>query len=225
MQAAIRHRVFNSLYLVIFIAGIGFFCLSFYLLGILPGRELQQQIDLQMPPDMADYTPQQLRGRAIYSGEGCGYCHTQQVRFVAEDVARWGAPTQAWETRFDYPQLWGTRRIGPDLARESGVRSNDWQLAQLFNPRFVVPGSVMPGYPWLFDDDVRKPTGDGLALVAYLQVLGRPPKISGYDHRPTPAAPAMQGHVEAMTAAQLVPRQYAIAAQPRLDRPVPRFEL
>lgn len=225
MQAATKHSVFNSIYLVIFIAGIGFFGLSFYLLGILPGRELQKEIDLQAPADMAGYTAQEERGRAIYSREGCGYCHTQQVRFVAQDVARWGAPTQAWETRFDYPQLWGTRRIGPDLARESGVRSNDWQLTHLFNPRFVVADSVMPGYPWLFEGDARKPTADGLSLVAYLQALGRPRHVSGYDDAPAPASATLRGHESAMTSSGLGARRQAIAAQARLDGPVPSFAL
>jgi cbb3-type cytochrome oxidase cytochrome c subunit len=51
----------------------------------------------------------------------------------------------------DYPQLWGTRRIGPDLAREAGVRSDDWQLTHLYNPRLVVRDSVIPAYPYMFN--------------------------------------------------------------------------
>lgn len=226
MKTANRHRVFNSVYLVIFVAGIGFFALSFYLLGILPGQELQKEIDARAPADMADYTAQEERGRTVYGREGCGYCHTQQVRFVAEDVARWGAPTQAWETRFDYPQLWGTRRIGPDLARESGVRSNDWQLTHLFNPRFVVGDSVMPGYPWLFDGDAAKPTADAVSLVAYLQALGRPRIVSGYDDETAPApSPMAAGHADSMDTSTLAARRQAISAQARLDAAVPQFSL
>lgn len=226
MKTANRHRVFNSIYLVIFIAGIGFFALSFYLLGILPGQALQKEIDARAPADMADYTAQEERGRSVYGREGCGYCHTQQVRFVAEDVARWGAPTQAWETRFDYPQLWGTRRIGPDLARESGVRSNDWQLTHLYNPRLVIGDSVMPGYPWLFDGDAAKPTADALSLVAYLQALGRPRIISGYDDETTPApAPMATGPAGSMHESTLAARRQAISAQARLDSAVPQFAL
>ena len=59
-------------------------------------------------------------------------------------VALW-SPTEAWETQGEFPQMWGTRRIGPDLARESGKRPADWQLAHLYNPRYVVPDSMMPG--------------------------------------------------------------------------------
>ena len=66
-------------------------------------------------------TASERRGRAVYAREGCAYCHTQQVRYLHQDMQRFGAPTLAWETHADMPHLWGTRRIGPDLARESGV--------------------------------------------------------------------------------------------------------
>ena len=39
---------------------------------------------------------------------------------------------------------------GPDLARVGGKYSDDWHRDHLQNPRSVVPGSIMPGYPWLF---------------------------------------------------------------------------
>ncbi len=62
-------------------------------------------------------------------------------------MLRFGAPTLAWETRLDYPHLWGTRRIGPDLARQGGTHTQDWHFAHLFAPRAIVPDSVMPAYP------------------------------------------------------------------------------
>ena len=70
--------------------------------------------------------------------------------------------------------MWGTRRIGPDLARETGRRREDWQLVHLFNPRYVVPDSMMPSYPWMFDGDADHPSGQAIDLIAYLQSLGRP---------------------------------------------------
>jgi cytochrome c oxidase cbb3-type subunit 2 len=52
---------------------------------------------------------------------------------------------------YDYPHLLGTSRTGPDLfnigARQPSV---DWQLAHLYQPRAVTPGSVMPAFPYLF---------------------------------------------------------------------------
>lgn len=158
---------------ILFIAGIGFFVLSIVVLGVLPGQRLEQQVQDNAPEDTPDYTAAEQRGRQVYAREGCAYCHTEQVRHLDSDVERWGAPTMPWETRYDRPQLWGTRRIGPDLAREAGVRSDDWQLVHLHNPRDTVPESIMPSYPWLFKGSADKPTQEARDLVAYLQTLGK----------------------------------------------------
>src|SRR5258707_1114740 len=107
------------------------------------------------------------RGRLIYGREGCAYCHTQQIRRTLADIARFGAPTAAWETQYDYPQLWGTRRIGPDLAREAGVRSDDWQFTHLYNPRLVVRDSVMPAYPYMFNGNASQPNQEARDLLVY----------------------------------------------------------
>jgi mono/diheme cytochrome c family protein len=88
-------------------------------------------------------------------------------------------PSQAWETENEFPQLWGTRRIGPDLARESGKRTRDWHLTHLWNPRWVVPESNMPPHPWLFDGSPLQPTSEALDLVAYLDSLGRDARLAG----------------------------------------------
>jgi cbb3-type cytochrome oxidase cytochrome c subunit len=69
------------------------------------------------------------------------------------------------------PHLFGTRRVGPDLIRQAGVHSNDWHAAHLYAPRSIAPYSVMPSYPWFFDDD-KRPNERGLALITYLQWLG-----------------------------------------------------
>jgi mono/diheme cytochrome c family protein len=91
--------------------------------------------------------------------------------------------------------MWGTRRIGPDLARECGRKSRDWHLAHLWNPRHVVPGSVMPGYPWLFDAAPTRPTADALALVDYLESLGRDARLAGMVG-PTPLPGDEQRQIE-----------------------------
>jgi mono/diheme cytochrome c family protein len=77
--------------------------------------------------------------------------------------------------------MWGTRRIGPDLSREGGVRSADWQYAHLYSPRALVPDTVMPAYPWLFDGAVNRPRQDARDLVAYLESLGRPRELAGAE--------------------------------------------
>lgn len=160
-------------YIVAGIAGLAFFGLSVALLGVWPERVLAAQTAAMSPQNALGLTSAEERGRAIYAREGCAYCHTQQIRYTAADIARFGAPTLAWETRFDRPHLWGTRRIGPDLARAGGTRTIDWHYAHLFAPRTVVPLSIMPSYAALFDDSPNRPRQEARDLVAYLETLGR----------------------------------------------------
>src|SRR6266481_2485900 len=133
-------------HVIAFGAGVGFFALSFLVLAILPGKELADEIKRVAHVTMLTLTASEQRGRVIYGREGCAYCHTEQIRSLAADVRRFGAPTEAWETKYDYPQLWGTRRIGPDLSREFNLHPGDWQLTHLYDPRLVVRDSVMPPY-------------------------------------------------------------------------------
>jgi cbb3-type cytochrome oxidase cytochrome c subunit/mono/diheme cytochrome c family protein len=170
----------NMAYLSASIAGIVFFIVSFGLLAILPGLAIEKEIKRTQPKTMLALSPSEERGRHIYARDGCAYCHTQQIRVVPNDVQRFGAPTRAWETIYEYPQLWGTRRIGPDLARESQVRTDDWQLTHLYNPRLVVKDSVMPPFPWLFNGSASKPSQEAIDLLAYLKSLGRERQLAGY---------------------------------------------
>src|SRR6201998_3174819 len=174
---------FSYVHALIFGAGVGFFALSFLVLAILPGKELADEIKQVAPVTMAALTASDQSGRIIYGREGCAYCHTQQVRSLAADVRRFGAPTEAWETKYDYPQLWGTRRIGPDLSREFNLHPRDWQLTHLYNPRLVVRDSVMPPYPWLFSGSANQPTQEALDLLAYLESLGRARQLSGFEQQ------------------------------------------
>ena len=174
---------------IAFVAGVGFFAFSFLVLAIIPGKQLEDDIRRVAPVTMQKLTASEQRGRVIYGREGCAYCHTQQVRSLAADVRRFGAPTEAWETKYDYPHLWGTRRIGPDLSREFNLRSNDWQLTHLYNPRLVFRDSVMPGYPWLFKGNPNQPKQEALDVLAYLQTLGRARQLSGLDEQELAADP------------------------------------
>lgn len=166
-------RFLRTSYLVASLGSVGFFAMSVLLLGVWPGRVLEHQIRATEPSHPLPLTASETRGRAVYAREGCGYCHTQQIRYLSTDVSRFGAATLAWETIFDYPQLWGTRRIGPDLSREAQARSSDWQLAHLYAPRHIVRDSVMPAYPWLFDGAPDRPRQAARDLLAYLDTLGR----------------------------------------------------
>ena len=203
-SAAAPVRWLNSVYAVASVGGLGFFALSFVVLGVIPARELQAEIARTIPREVRPPTAAEQRGRLIYGRDGCAYCHTQQIRTTLADVARFGAPTAAWETQYDYPQLWGTRRIGPDLAREAGVRSDDWQLTHLYNPRLVVRDSVMPAYGYMFKGSASQPDQEALDLLAYLRSLGWNGKLAGIDQAAIVsgghAIPGMPGHEAAAVA-------------------------
>jgi len=166
-------RALGMSYVVASVAGVAFFAMSVSLLGVLPRQVLELQTAAMAPQNPLPLTASEQRGRSVYAREGCGYCHTQQVRYTAADMARFGAPTLAWEGRFDYPHLLGTRRIGPDLARAGGTHKEDWHLLHLYSPRAVVPTSIMPAYPELFDGAADRPKQEARDLLAYIETLGR----------------------------------------------------
>jgi cbb3-type cytochrome oxidase cytochrome c subunit/mono/diheme cytochrome c family protein len=172
-------RAVRKAYLVASVAGVLFFAMSVALLGVWPRQVIDAQTTAMSPAHPIGMSDSALRGRAIYSREGCAYCHTQQIRYLHTDMTRFGAPTLAWETRFDYPHLWGTRRIGPDLSRAAGTRSADWHFAHLYAPRSVVSRSVMPAYPALFDGAADRPRQEARDLLAYLESLGRARELAG----------------------------------------------
>jgi len=93
-------------------------------------------------------------GRDLYIAEACWHCHSQFVRPVANEEQRFGPVRTAahYDTALDRPVMWGTRRVGPDLTNEGGLRPNDWHVAHLHDPRSTSPGSVMPGYTWYFHE-------------------------------------------------------------------------
>ncbi len=94
-------------------------------------------------------TPLELTGQQIYMRENCSSCHSQQIRPLRDEVERYGHYSLAAESMYDHPFLWGSKRIGPDLARVGGKYSDEWQAAHLSNPRDVVPESIMPTYSFM----------------------------------------------------------------------------
>jgi len=134
------------------------------------------------------------RGHDIYVAEGCWHCHSQFVRPVSNESLRYGpvANTQEYQNELQRPVLFGTRRVGPDLSREGGRRSNDWHAVHFHNPPLLSPYSPMPRYTWFFDDDdPAKPNGRGLAIIAYVQWLGSWLESYPYyeDYEPLPELP------------------------------------
>jgi cbb3-type cytochrome oxidase cytochrome c subunit len=156
------HRIF-------FVAGVGLFLFAYILMGIGPWTTLR---GLKPPAGVGSYSDIEKQGRNIYIREGCWHCHTQFVRPVRGESELYGAVSEAREYIYDIPHLFGTRRTGPDLSRVGGKYDDNWHYFHTLNPGSVVSGSIMPPYPWLFDND-GKPTEEGVALVAYLQRLGK----------------------------------------------------
>ena len=113
-------------------------------------------------------------GRDVYVAEGCWHCHSQFVRPVSNESKRYGpvARTEEYQNELQRPVLFGTRRVGPDLSRESGRRTSDWHAVHFFDPPLLSPKSPMPRYTWFFDGEAGKPNRRGIAIMAYVQWLG-----------------------------------------------------
>lgn len=143
------------------VAAIGYLALTL-VIGILPAFEVQKTRAL---PDTPVPTSDEALGRRIYMAEGCGYCHTQFVRDLDLDKP-FGRGSVAADYANEQPPMLGTQRTGPDLANV-GVRqpSEVWNLIHLYDPRAVVPDSVMPAYPWYFQVKTEAETSDVVVPV------------------------------------------------------------
>jgi cytochrome c oxidase cbb3-type subunit I/II len=72
------------------------------------------------------YRALELQGRDIYLREGCYVCHSQMIRPFRFETARYGEASTLDDSRYDHPFQWGSKRTGPDLAREGGKYPNLW---------------------------------------------------------------------------------------------------
>ncbi len=82
-----------------------------------------------------------VKGQEVYYQEGCQYCHSQNLRSLNWEVARFaqsGAEQpygyfplpEMMEYNFEMPSLRGSSRLGPDLSRVAG-RFDEAQLTSL----------------------------------------------------------------------------------------------
>lgn len=153
-------------YRVIFAGAVVTAVFAFLVLAYLPHRQLAGVV----PQDaLRRYTESELAGRRVYLSLGCMYCHSQQVRdapFGTDQARGWGRASYPADYRYDRPPLLGTMRTGPDLLNIA-VRqpSRDWHYVHLYQPRAVVPGSVMPSFPFLFEAKERAEIGDELVRL------------------------------------------------------------
>ena len=96
------------------------------------------------------YSTLELAGRHVYIKNSCNACHSQLIRPFKSETDRYGHYSLSGEYAYDRPFLWGSKRTGPDLMRVGNYRTTDWHENHMKNPVAVVPGSIMPAYPWLF---------------------------------------------------------------------------
>lgn len=128
------------------------------------------------------YTPLELHGRDIYQREGCSNCHSQMVRPFRSEVQRYdpkgGEYSKAGEYVYDHPFLWGSKRTGPDLHRLGGKYADSWHYRHMLAPSEVSNGSIMPAYPWLFEQQIDK--GKTAGIIKAMRTLGVPYE-EGYE--------------------------------------------
>ena len=121
------------------------------------------------------YTPLELQGRDIYVREGCYNCHSQMIRPFRSETERYGEYSKAGEFVYDHPFQWGSKRTGPDLAREGTgnlKKSNTWQYNHLEEPSAISTGSVMPSYSFLIEHNLDTTTT--AAKINAMRTLGVP---------------------------------------------------
>ncbi|MGI9543652.1 MAG: cytochrome-c oxidase, cbb3-type subunit I [Cyclobacteriaceae bacterium] len=122
------------------------------------------------------YTPLELHGRDIYIREGCVGCHSQMIRPFRNEVLRYDPVdmeySKAGEYVYDHPFLWGSKRTGPDLHRVGNKYSDSWHYRHMLDPTSMDEKSIMPPYPWLFEQ--RVDTAQTAAKINTLRKLGVP---------------------------------------------------
>jgi cytochrome c oxidase cbb3-type subunit 2 len=130
-------------------------CLA-WTMAVWPGIELSK---IPAGPGVEPLTALQSEGRDVYVANGCSYCHTQQVRPLDADKV-FGRPSAPGDFKYQTPELLGSERTGPDLTN-IGARqpSSVWQYIHLYNPRAVVPESIMPSFNWMFAVVAQPPAG------------------------------------------------------------------
>jgi cytochrome c oxidase cbb3-type subunit I/II len=132
------------------------------------------------------YTPLELAGRDLYIREGCYTCHSQMIRPFRSETERYGEYSKAGEFVYDHPFQWGSKRTGPDLSREGTdklKRMDSWHYNHMMDPTFVSPGSIMPRYPWLFENHLNFEAIK--ANMSAMQTVGVPYTDQDIDNGPS----------------------------------------
>jgi cytochrome c oxidase cbb3-type subunit I/II len=144
-------------------------------------------------------TPLELAGRDLYQREGCFNCHSQMVRPFRHETVRYGEYSKPGEFVYEHPFLWGSRRIGPDLARVGGKYPDLWHVTHMEKPTAIAPQSIMPAYPHMMtqaiDFEGIQSRVDALAMlgVPYGDAVQRAPEMARDQARAVAGSIASQG--------------------------------
>ncbi len=133
---------------------------------IYPTLSLKRYLPESDIANVRAYSPLELAGRDVYIKEGCYTCHSQQIRPIASEVLRYGKASTIADSMYDHPFQWGSKRIGPDLARVGKKYPDLWHYRHMMDPRAITSQSIMPDYKWLADNKV-----DFLILRRKLSIL------------------------------------------------------
>jgi cytochrome c oxidase cbb3-type subunit 2 len=170
---------------------------------------------IEMIPDFAKqsrplvgtkpYTVLELAGRHVYIKDSCNACHSQLIRPFKSETDRYGMYSLSGEYAYDRPFLWGSKRTGPDLMRVGNYRTTDWHENHMMNPKSVVPGSIMPAYPHLFENLADIDTAYGEAYTVKT-VFGTPyhKDINGDGNIDVPLGSYDEARVNALAQAKSI---------------------
>lgn len=165
------------------------------------------------------YTALEIEGRDVYISEGCYTCHSQMIRPFTWETARYGDVSLPGDSVFDHPFQWGSRRIGPDLARVGGKYSDVWHFQHLRDPREVSPGSNMPVYGWLAERTIDySETPDKLRAMRAVGVPYTPEEIEGATAAATAAAEEISARLREEAGADVAPNSQMVALIGYLQR-------
>ncbi len=119
------------------------------------------------------YTVLELAGKEVYKKDNCIACHSQLIRPFKSETDRYGQYSLSGEYAYDRPFLWGSKRTGPDLHRVGNYRTPDWHANHMWDPKSVVPESIMPAYKHQFTNVADLETAYAEA-VTVKKVFGTP---------------------------------------------------
>jgi cytochrome c oxidase cbb3-type subunit 2 len=136
------------------------------------------------------YTVLELAGKEVYKKDNCIACHSQLIRPFKAETDRYGQYSVSGEYAYDRPFLWGSKRTGPDLHRVGNYRTSDWHANHMWDPKSVVPASIMPAYKHQFTNIADIETAYAEA-VTVKNVFGTP-----YGPEIAPGKAAYEKHLK-----------------------------